>query len=265
MASGMKNSKLKYRSLLQSSGEGDSFVVLMAALSMILLAFFILLYSFAVVDNQRRLLALDSLLGSFGNMPGGFNASEDPKSRLLQPPSVVQDNAKSMDAALHDFLLRRGIVDDVKVRQLKDGVAVDLQNKLLFSSGSYQISAAGKQVLQRVAAILRPLENVQLLVKGYSDDVPIKPGNLIPSNLSLAALRATAVFRHLVRHGGVNSSAIKVAGYAHPAPVSSNGSGVVSGRRVEIEIRGGVIPSGQGKKSDRYYRFKDFNLPLSGK
>ena len=142
MASGMKNSKLKYRSLLQPGGS-DNFVVLLAALSMILVAFFILLYSFAVIDNQRRLVALDSLLGSFGMMPGGFNVSEDPQKRLLQPPSLLQDNAESMDEALHDFLLQRGIVDDVKVRKLKDGVAVDLQNKLLFSSGSFQISVAG--------------------------------------------------------------------------------------------------------------------------
>jgi len=264
MASGMKNSKLEYRSLLHQ-GEGDSFVVLMAALSMILLAFFILLYSFAVIDNQRRLVALDSLLGSFGMMPGGFNVSNDQQNRLLQPPSLLQDNAESMDEALHDFLMRRGILDDVKVRQLKDGVAVDLQNKLLFSSGSFQISAAGKQVLQRLADILRPLEHVQLTVKGYSDNVPIKPGNLIPSNLSLAALRAMAVFRHLVQHGGVNPSAIKVAGYARTAHVIGDTSGVASGRRVEIEIRGGIISPSQERESDRYYRFRDFNVPLSDK
>jgi chemotaxis protein MotB len=264
MASGMKNSKLKYWSLLHQ-GEDNNFVVLLAALSMILLAFFILLYSFAVVDNQRRLVALDSLMGSFGMMPGGFNVSKDQQNRLLQPPSLLQDNAESMDEALHDFLMRRGIVDDVKVRQLKDGVVVDLQNKLLFSSGSFQLSAAGKQVLQRMADILRPLENVQLTVKGYSDDVPIKAGNPIPSNLSLAALRATVVFRHLVQHGGVNSSAIKVAGYARTAQVTGDTSGSVSGRRVEIEIRGGIIPSNQERESDRYYRFRDFNVPLSGK
>lgn len=264
MVSGMKNSKSKYRGMLQQ-GEDNNFVVLLAALSMILLAFFILLYSFAVVDNQRRLVALDSLLGSFGMMPGGFNVSKDQQSRLLQPPSLLQDNAESMDEALHDFLMQRGIVDDVKVRQLKDGVAVDLQNKLLFSSGSFQISAAGKQVLQRMADILRPLENVQLTVKGYSDAVPIKPGNPIPSNLSLASLRATSVFRHLVQHGGVNSAAIKVAGYARAAQVTGDTSGSASGRRVEIEIRGGIIPSSQEMESERYYRFRDFNVPLSGK
>lgn len=264
MISGMKNDQSKYRSL-RHQGDGDNFVVLMAALSMILLAFFILLYSFAVIDNQRRLLALDSLLGSFGMMPGGFNVSADQKSRLLQPPSLVQDNAENMDEALHDFLVRRGIVDDVKVRKLKDGVAVDLQNKLLFSSGSFQISASGKQVLQRIAAILRPLGNVRLTVKGYSDEVPIKTGNPLPSNLSLAALRATAVFRHLVQHGGVDSAAIKVAGYARAAQVTGDTSGSVSGRRVEIEIRGGMISSSQKGESDRYYRFRDFNIPLSGK
>lgn len=264
MTSGTQKSKLKYRTLLHQ-GDGDNFVVLIAALSMILLAFFILLYSFAVVDNQRRLMALDSLLGSFGFMPGGFNVSKDQHSRLLQPPSLLQDNAKSMDDALHDFLMRRGIVDDVKVRQLKDGVAVDLQNKLLFAPGSFQISASGKQVLQRMADILRPLENVGLTVKGYSDDVPMKPGNPIPSNLSLAALRATAVFRHLVQFGGINSAAIQLAGYAQAAQLTGDSSGSFSGRRVEIEIRGGVIPSGREEESDRYYRFKDFDVPLSGK
>jgi len=264
MIAGTKNGRPKYRSLLHQ-GDGGNFVVLMAALSMILLAFFILLYSFAVIDNQRRLLALDSLLGSFGMMPGGFNVSADQQKRLLQPPSLLQNNAENMDEALHDFLVRRGIVDDVKVRKLKDGVAVDLQNKLLFSSGSFQISTAGKQVLQRMADVLRPLENVQLTVKGYSDGVPIKPGNPIPSNLSLAALRATAVFRHLVQHGGVNSSAIKIAGYAQTAQMTGDTSGSASGRRVEIEIRGDMIPSSQKRERDRYYRFRDFNVPLSGK
>ena len=264
MASGMKNSKLKYRSLLQQ-GDGDNFVVLMASLSMILLAFFILLYSFAVVDNQRRLLALDSLLGSFGMMPGGFNVSEDRQNHLLQPPSLLQDNAENMSDSLHDFLMRRGIVDDVKVRQLKDGVAVDLQNKLLFTPGSFQISAAGKQVLQRLADILRPLENVQLTVKGYSDEVPMKSGSPVPSNLALSALRATAVFRHLVQHGGVDSAAIRVAGYGRAAQTAGSVSRPVSGRRVEIEIRGGIIPSSREKKDNHYYRFRDFNVPLSGK
>ena len=264
MIPGTKKGRPKYRSLLHQ-GDGDNFVVLMAALSMILLAFFILLHSFAVIDNQRRLLALDSLLGSFGMMPGGFNVSKDQKSRLLQPPSLLQNNAENLDAALHDFLVRRGIVEDVKVRKLKDGVAVDLQNKLLFSSGSFQISAAGKQALQRIADILRPLGNVQLTVKGYSDDVPIKTGNPIPSNLSLAALRATAVFRHLVKHGGVNSAAIKVAGYARAAQVTGDTSGSAAGRRVEIEIRGGIISSRQKGARERYYHFRDFNIPLSGK
>jgi chemotaxis protein MotB len=264
MASGTNASKLKYRTLLHQ-GDGDGFVVLMTALSMILLAFFILLYSFAVVDDQRRLVALDSLLGSFGYMPGGFNVSKERKDRLLQPPSLLQDNAKSMNEALHDFLMRRGIIDDVNVRQLKDGVVVGLQNKLLFPSGSYQVTATGKQVLQRIADILRPLEDVRLNVKGYSDDVPIKPGNPIPSNLSLAALRATAVFRHLVRHGGISAAAIQSAGYAQMPPETAGASGEISRRRVEIEIRGGRIASSREGNEDKYYHFRGFNVPLSDK
>ncbi len=264
MAAGANQSKLKYRTLLHQ-GDGDGFVVLMTALSMILLAFFILLYSFAVVDDQRRLIALDSLLGSFGYMPGGFNVSQSQKDRLLQPPSLLQDNAKSMNEALHDFLMRRGIVDDVNVRQLKDGVVVDLQNRLLFPSGSYQISATGKQVLQRIADILRPLENVRLKVKGYSDDVPMKPGSPIPSNLSLAALRATAVFRHLVKHGGISAAAIQAAGYPRKPTEAPTAAGTASRRRVEIEIRGGEIPSGREGKGGRYYHFRGFNVPLSDK
>ncbi len=264
MAAESSQSKLRYRTLLQQDGR-ENFVVLMAALSMILLAFFILLYSFAVVDNQRRLAALDSLLGSFGYMPGGFNVSQSQDDRLLQPPSLLQDNVKSMDEALHDFLMRRGIVDEVQIRQLKDGVVVDLQNKLLFPSGSYQISAAGQQVLQRIADILRPLENVRLKIKGYSDDVPIKPGNPIPSNLSLAALRATAVFRHLVQHGGLSAAAIQVAGYDRPGRQASAAAGAGSRRRVEIEIKGVTIPSNREGTRGRYYHFRGFDVPLSDK
>ena len=50
--------------------EKDEFIVLFTALSMILLAFFIMLNTMAVIDPVRSRKAIDSLVGSFGMMPG---------------------------------------------------------------------------------------------------------------------------------------------------------------------------------------------------
>ncbi|MBN2333708.1 MAG: OmpA family protein [Deltaproteobacteria bacterium] len=261
MAAQLDSAKNRYRSLMSTGGQ-DSFAVLMAALSMILLAFFILLYSIAVIDDQRRLAALDSLLGSFGFMPGGFSVSENQRDRLLQLPSLVSDNANALDTALRDFLVQRGIADGVTVRQLKDGVAVDLENTLLFSSGSYDLSADGEQVLLKLANLLRPVEELQLSIKGYCDAVPVKAGNPVPSNISLAALRAATVFRQLVHHGGLDPDRMQVQGFGSTG--STAGEGSATQRRVEIVIRGGAIAADQ-RRQQRTYRFKGFSLPITGK
>jgi len=255
-----EGSEKRYRSLATAGGRGN-FVVLMAALSMILLAFFILLYSVAVVDEQRRLVALDSLLGSFGFMPGGFKLAAGGRNKQLQPPSPLTESAADVRASLHDFLAQRGILEDVKVRKTADGLAVDLRNRLLFASGSYQLAPAGKQVLLRLAGILRPVEDLQVVVKGYCDRVPVKEGGPYASNLSLAALRAAAVFRFLVRHGGLDPAVVSMRGYG---AVAAAGGPAARERRVEIDVRGGPAASGAAGRRPRLYHYKDFTLPITG-
>jgi len=257
-----ENPEKRYRSLVNAGGRGN-FVVLMTALSMILLAFFILLYSVSVVDEQRRLVALDSLLGSFGFMPGGFNLTASAKNKQLQPPTLLSESVANLQASLHDFLARRGIQDDVKVRKtVEGGVAIDLRNKLLFPSGSYRLSKVGRQVLLRLAGILRSVTDLQIKIKGYSDRVPVKAGSKFSSNLALAALRATAVYHFLAQDGGIPPEVMDLRGYGATA-AKTKGSAAME-RRVELAVTGGVInPVTPGSKP-RLYHFKDFTLPITG-
>jgi chemotaxis protein MotB len=233
----------RFGSLLFGAGGRENFVVLMTSLSMILLAFFILLYSIAVLDEQRRLAAMGSLLGSFGFMSGGFNLSVDEETgRQPLPPSLIDDNAAELNSRLQAFLVRRGIEDGPAVRGLADGTAVDFRS--LFSPGGHEPTADGRQVLLELARLVRSDQRNRLTITGYGDS----GGEM---SLRQAALRAAAVYRFLVHHGGLNPSAMEMAGAAVP------GVG-----QLTIEIRGGRLRAADEKR-ERYYRFRDFSVPLS--
>ncbi|MBN2233008.1 MAG: hypothetical protein JW781_09355 [Deltaproteobacteria bacterium] len=235
----------RFGSLMFGAGGRENFVVLMTSLSMILLAFFILLYSIAVLDEQRRLAALGSLLGSFGFMPGGFSLSinEDAGQEPL-PPSLFDDNAAVLRSRLQAFLVQRGISDAPGVRRLEDGTAVDFRSLEIFSPAGSELTATGRQVLLEISRLVRAGGNNRLTITGYGD-----AGN--ETSLRQAALRATAAYRFLVQHGGLDPHSLEMAGAvpAGPGPLT-------------IEIRGGRLGSATEDR-ERVYRFRDFSVPLS--
>lgn len=67
---------------------------------------------------------------------------------------------------------------------------------MLFKSGSYEVTAAAKTVLGKVAAVVNAQPDIQFMVEGHTDNKPIKTA-FIKDNWDLSVLRATAVTRTL--------------------------------------------------------------------
>ena len=68
----------------------DITLVMTVCLFLILLTFFILLNSIAVIDEQKKLLAFGSLLGAFGALPGGMSPSKTGES-IMSPFAPMTD------------------------------------------------------------------------------------------------------------------------------------------------------------------------------
>lgn len=110
---------------------------------------------------------------------------------------------------------------DVVVNVEKSVVFISLSDKMLFPSGSTTIGPRAKEVLGKVATVLNDKPQMDVLVEGHTDNVPIsKP--CIKDNWDLSVLRATAITRVLTEDLGVEPSRVTAGGRSQYVPLVPN-------------------------------------------
>ena len=127
----------------------------------------------------------------------------------------------------------------VKISQLKDRLSVEIVDKILFASGSDQITGGGKEVLKKVSDILKGVKENTIRIEGHTDNVPIgaKLKDLFASNWELSTSRATQVVRFLVESGVEPENLLAVGGSAyHPVASNDTPEGRQRNRRIEIVL-----------------------------
>jgi chemotaxis protein MotB len=104
---------------------------------------------------------------------------------------------------------------------IKNGkVYVSLSEKLLFSSGSTQVDPKGADALKKLANVLKSNDDINVMVEGHTDDVPVAKGSATFSdNWDLSVLRATEIVR-IMQKEGLNPKKIIPAGHAEFAPIA---------------------------------------------
>ncbi|MBP3253906.1 MAG: OmpA family protein [Bacteroidales bacterium] len=101
-------------------------------------------------------------------------------------------------------------------------VYVLLEEKLLFASGSWEVSAEGVKALQEIAVVLSNNKDIDIMVEGHTDNVPLKGKNQIKDNWDLSVMRATSITRILLDGTGISPKRIIPCGRSEYAPVVSN-------------------------------------------
>lgn len=109
--------------------------------------------------------------------------------------------------------------EDIEVSVEKGVVFVSISDKLLFRSGSYNVTNAAKEVLGKVAKVVNNKPDFEFMVEGHTDDVPYRSGVLL-DNWDLSAKRATSIVRILQNDYGVDPKRMTAAGRSEYIPVS---------------------------------------------
>ena len=122
---------------------------------------------------------------------------------------------------LQDAVTRRDSVNLALVQSLKGVVYVSISDKLLFSSGSYTVTNKAKEVLGKVATVVKNKPDFEFMVEGHTDNVPIRTAS-IKDNWDLSVLRATAVVRILQDDFKVDPKRMTAAGRSQYVPVVGN-------------------------------------------
>ncbi|MBI3534818.1 MAG: OmpA family protein [Deltaproteobacteria bacterium] len=101
---------------------------------------------------------------------------------------ILVMNLKSSLADIND--------QDINIKVDKGVIYVDISDKLLFNSGKYIVTSEAKKVLGKVAQVLDAHPDIEFLVEGHTDNVPIRNA-CMEDNWDLSVKRATSVVRIL--------------------------------------------------------------------
>ena len=126
---------------------------------------------------------------------------------------------------------------------VKDGkLYVSMQEKLLFKSGSAMVDPKGKEALQNLATVLNNAPDINVMIEGHTDSVPIR--GKFEDNWALSVSRATSIVRILTDSYGVDAHRIIASGRSKYYPVDSNETtdGRARNRRTEIILSPDLTP-----------------------
>ena len=127
--------------------------------------------------------------------------------------------------------------DDIEISVEKGVVFVSISDKLLFRSGSYNVTNAAKEVLGKVAKVVNNKPDFEFMVEGHTDNVPYRSGVLL-DNWDLSAKRATSVVRILQDDFGVDPARMTAAGRSYYVPLVDNDTSAnrAKNRRTRIVV-----------------------------
>lgn len=140
---------------------------------------------------------------------------------LKQKEQSAADLKKKLSDALYNFE-NKGLT----ITQKNGKVYVSMDESLLFASGRTAVQPKGTEALKNLAKVLEQNTDINVMVEGHTDDIPMKGAGEIKDNWDLSVMRATSVTKILL------------------------GSAMIDGKRITAAGRGEFVPLDPGKTAD---------------
>ncbi len=230
-----------------------AWMVTFADLMALMMTFFVLLYSFSSMDEQKYRMIAASMAKGFGSVLAQKKASS--RSSTSAPPAIMPNPmstpqsqrriqqrqsggpqnrkiAENLKNSLQDQIAK-GVV---AVESSGDTVVIRFPEEVAFPPGSDTISDEMLPLLLEVVEVLKDAPGT-LMVSGHTDDRPIK-SQQFGSNWELSTDRAVSVIHRLEELGAIDADRLTAAGYGDTRPLVPNDSpeNRAKNRRVEIAI-----------------------------
>lgn len=191
-------------------------------------------------DNAKLVKQIDDAMKKASEATGVANMTQkqlddeqkrlwDLRKLLQQQREAVEGLRKKMSDALVGFNS-----NELQVFVKNGRVYVSLQENLLFPSGSAVVNPKGKQALGTLAQVLNSNPDINVVVEGHTDSVPIH--GKFHDNWDLSTARANAIARILIDNYQVDPTRITASGKSKYEPIDTNDTaeGRQHNRRTEI-------------------------------
>ena len=167
---------------------------------------------------------------SLQNKVNELTTKAEKAEQLEKATQTYQDLQKKLEREIQD--------GQVQLKEMKDRLTMTLVDKILFPSGSAEVSKEGKKVLDKVITILKDIKDKRIQIEGHTDNVRIFSSikTKYPTNWELSTARATQVTRYLQEEGGLDPKLLSATGYSEYQPVASNDTDADKSKNRRIEI-----------------------------
>ncbi len=238
---------------LEEHDNPERWLVSYADFITLLFAFFVVMYAISSVNQKKYKKLSESINSAFTNTPMVVSKQPDslgskPSSKgesLVKPLPLTQLHSQKLQIE-RENMTRLGInlsnslsplVKDEKIRVVQNnrGIRIDINDNLLFASGSADLNPGANSVLSQIANLLLQDDHA-VQVEGHTDNTPIHSAQFY-SNWELSAVRASSVVRMLSTLG-VEENRLSALGFGSTQPISTNDSPEerAKDRRVSIMI-----------------------------
>jgi chemotaxis protein MotB len=215
-----------------------------ADLITLLMVFFVILYSFSIIDIRKFYNLKGSLTEAFhqgvlsGVSASGINETVSGSSVQEQLQPASESTKASLATQLQTIAEASGLGEAVTVTTNPEGVTVSLAANLLFQSGTSDLKPGALELIGQIAPPLRQIQ-YPIEVVAHTDDLPPAPTNsLYKDNWQVGAARASSVLRALTGPGQLPESRLSTGNYGQYDPLFPNDSpeNRAKNRRVDVII-----------------------------
>ena len=214
-------------------------MILYLALMLILLSFFILMNSVAVIDNTKARLAIGSLLGEFGGIAGVRGSKESSFLPTVgeNPYIDLEGLQRELDATFRDS----GIDAEVKVSLRGKDLALTFPGDLVTSDIPEEVPKQSIDLMNKISELLIKT-NRTIRVEGHSAGESAAEEMAFDQQGWRDSVQRALVIANLLREQSIPSDQLVVAGYGAARPLMSNATeqGRLANQRVEIVVEDGA-------------------------
>jgi len=234
----------------EKEDSGNSWVVTFADMMMLILVFFILLYTLAdyedkafrariseisVFDGDGEQISVIDYASRAGRDPEPLRAVEDMLG-LNPSPDVIQNLNPKVYSDLESMVSYTDLSESVTLELVGNQINLSIDGRFLFSSGKANLKDGAKVILSNLMQIFRENPDYSIAIRGHTDDLSIDTAQF-PSNWELSAIRATTVLRYFIQQG-LDPERMSATGYADFIPLVPNDTAEnrAKNRRVEFVL-----------------------------
>jgi chemotaxis protein MotB len=201
----------------------------------LLLTFFVLLLSLSIIDNRKKRLALNSLVGAFGFKPGGHSVMGSEKGENVTVGAAPIAKEQIDFEQLQNIAFKNGLENDVSITREAERIIINIGNRVLFEDRSFHLEEDGLRFLSEMATVLKDAPG-RIELRGYADPTETNlESDPLRAGMLLSTKRAFAVYHFLHSDGKIPFPKMVSHGFgSQPLRRSTQQIGKPLNRQVEI-------------------------------